>query len=70
MKCDHCGKDPGTKETGVWKGFKDADTDQHVCWKCQARHYRGKFKDPDLKGLYSEFPVMIAPAQLQLRFAR
>lgn len=62
MICFHCGKDPGTKDTGVWKGFHDKDTDQHVCWKCQARHYRTKFKDPALKGLYSEFPVMIPPA--------
>lgn len=68
MNCDHCKKDPGAKDTGVWRGFRDADTDQHVCWQCQVFHYREKFKDPELRNIYSEFPVVIPPAQLLITF--
>lgn len=67
MICEYCKKDPGNKPTGVWKGFRDADTNQLVCWKCQARHYREKFKAPDLAGMYSEMPVIGVPAQLSLQ---
>lgn len=70
MICEYCKQDPGTKNTGVWKGFEDRDTGQHVCWKCQAHHYRQKFKDHGLKNLYSEFPVVVPPAQLQILFRK
>lgn len=68
MICDHCKKDPGTKPSGVWRGFKDADTGQHVCWPCKKLHYWEKFKDPALWGIYSELPVVAPPAQLCIEF--
>lgn len=63
MICEHCKKDPGAKPTGVWRGFKDADNGQHVCWTCRHFHYREKFEDPELRNLYSELPVVVPPAQ-------
>lgn len=67
MICVHCKRDPGTKPNGVWKGFLDKDTGQLVCWKCQARHYREKFKDPELAHQYSEMPVIGVPTQLRIQ---
>lgn len=42
MKCTYCHTNPGTKKTGVWCGFRDADTGDCVCWSCRAKHYRAK----------------------------
>jgi hypothetical protein len=67
MKCDYCHQDPGAKPNGVWKGFLDKDTNQHVCWGCQPRHYHEKFKTPGQR-TYSEFPVMTYTPQLSLNF--
>lgn len=59
MTCAYCKKDPGNKAGSfVWFGFQDADTGQYVCWHCQQRHYKSKFKKPKLRGLYSEMPVV------------
>lgn len=60
--CSHCQKDPGPKTPGsiVWRGFIDNDTGQLVCSDCRARHYQSKFKNPELRGLYSELPVIIS----------
>lgn len=67
MICDYCHTDPGCKpETVIWKGFKDGDTSQHVCWNCKAAHYRAKFLKPGLANIYSELPVIIPPRQLTL----
>jgi hypothetical protein len=68
--CDYCHTDPGAKRHSetMWNGFRDADTDQLVCFKCQSKHYVTKFKKPELIGLHSEFPVIIRPAQLPINF--
>lgn len=66
MECDYCHSDPGTKPTGVWLGFLDRDTNQYVCWGCRKVHYNAKFVTPGNR-TYSEFPVVIPPAQLTLR---
>lgn len=68
MKCAYCNTDPGSKPNGVWKGFKDGETSQLVCFKCQPKHYRTKFLTPEFKGLYSEFPVISMEPQLHLKF--
>jgi hypothetical protein len=64
MKCSYCNKDPGVKENGLWKGFRDADTSQLVCFKCQAKHYQAKAKT-EFANMYSEFPVQVV-YQLEL----
>jgi len=64
MTCTYCHKNPGAKDNGLWKGFRDMDTGQLVCWKCQARHYREKNKTEHAH-LHSEFPVQ-AVHQLDL----
>lgn len=71
MICEYCKKDPGNKKPGViWKGFRDADTDQLVCWKCQPRHYLEKFKNAELAGLYSEMPVINVPDAIDTSLVR
>ncbi|MBE62740.1 MAG: hypothetical protein CMB89_10310 [Flammeovirgaceae bacterium] len=58
--CSHCGEDPGTKDGSiVWKGFLDHDTGEKCCNKCKALHYNKKFSIPELRGLYSEFPLTV-----------
>lgn len=58
--CSHCGNDPGTKEGSiVWNGFLDKDTGEKVCFNCKDLHYYKKFKNPDLAGLFTEFPITI-----------
>lgn len=60
--CDHCGSNPGTNRLGVvWRGFFDMETKEHCCNKCRTLHYQKKAKT-EHKGLYSEFPVTLAPA--------
>lgn len=61
--CHYCKKNPGLrpKSDVQWLGFLDADTQQYVCLKCKERHYTAKFRNPELIGLYSEMPVIIAP---------
>jgi len=66
MNCVYCQKDPGAKENGMWRGFRDADTNQLVCWHCQKTHYRYKFQNKLLHGQFSEFPVMALNPQLRL----
>ena len=69
MICAYCHTDPGTKKhNSIWLGFRDTDTDQHVCNECRAAHYKFKFLKKELNGLYSEFPVVIPNPQLQLRY--
>lgn len=71
MICTYCHKDPGTKKhNNLWRGFRDADTEQHVCWGCQRAHYRFKFMNKELNGLFSEFPVMIPNPQLTLPYGQ
>lgn len=70
MTCAYCKNDPGVKAPGsvVWNGFQDKDTGQYVCMPCRPRHYRAKFAKAALRGLYSEFPVVIAtPTHCQLK---
>lgn len=59
--CHVCGKDPGRKpeKPHLWHGFRDMDTRQYCCWDCRQDHYRRKFTNTKLRGLYSEMPVMI-----------
>lgn len=66
IQCAYCKLNPGAKPNGVWKGFKDGDTNQLVCWSCQALHYRTKFKTDGMRGKYSELPVMTIAPQLML----
>jgi hypothetical protein len=70
MICVYCQKDPGAKPTGIWKGFRDADTQQLVCWSCQKIHYKFKFQNKALNGLYSEFPVMTINPQLTINYGQ
>ena len=49
----------------VWAGFRDADMDIYVCNSCKRLHYMAKNKTRH-RFLYSEFPVVIPPAQLTL----
>jgi hypothetical protein len=70
MICAYCLKDPGAKSNGVWKGFRDADTSQLVCWQCQKIHYKFKFQNKLLNGLYSEFPVMTINPQLHFDYGQ
>jgi hypothetical protein len=65
MKCTYCHTNPGTKKTGVWCGFRDADTGDLVCWGCQPKHYLAKAKT-EFAGMYSELPVMSFNPQLRL----
>jgi len=60
IKCSHCNEDPGRSEKNscLWYGFFDMDTQQHVCRDCYSIHYRLK-GSTDKKGLYSEFPVQV-----------
>lgn len=69
-KCIHCLADPGNKSrtSVVWKGFKDGDTGELVCFACRSKHYRKKFKSPATYGLYSELPVINVQPQLTLHF--
>lgn len=63
-KCIHCGEDPGVKEGSVvWKGFLDQDTGEKCCTRCKPEHYRKKFKNPELRGLYSEVPLIVPPTK-------
>lgn len=64
--CSYCHRNPGIKPNGTWKGFKDADTGQHLCWACQSTHYKWKHSQKEFEGLYSEFPVMTIEPQLTL----
>lgn len=72
MICHYCQKDPGLKPGSevAWYGFRDMDMKIYVCTPCRARHYMTKNKHPDYRCLYSEFPVIIPPAQLTIRFKR
>lgn len=71
MICAHCHKDPGTKKhNSLWRGFRDGDTGQYVCDACKPAHYHFKFMNPELNGLYSEFPVMIPNSQLTLQYGK
>lgn len=58
IKCAHCGQDPGLHKPYHWQGFYDQDTRQHVCQACRSVHYKQK-AITELKGLYSEYPVII-----------
>lgn len=42
LVCDYCNQYPGTKKNGLWNGFFDAATKQHVCWTCRDHHYEVK----------------------------
>ena len=61
--CTYCKNDPGTKskDSIVWKGFLDKDTNQIVCNHCKEHHYSIKFQNTELRGLYSEFPLTVTP---------
>ena len=67
MTCTHCGKNPGVKPSGLFKGFRDADTGELVCWPCRPLHYQRKAKTAHA-GKYSEVPVMGEAVQLMLTF--
>ena len=59
-KCSHCGENPGTNEGSiVWKGFLDKDTGEKCCNTCKSWHYKNKFSNNQLRGLYSEFPLTV-----------
>lgn len=71
MICTYCNTDPGfKKDSRLWLGFKDTDTQQHVCNKCKKAHYRFKFMNKQWNGLFSEFPVMIPDPQLTIRYGQ
>ena len=58
--CDHCRKDPGPdmRNKILWNGFIDKDSNQLVCWKCRARHYKKKSRT-EFANMYTEMPVML-----------
>lgn len=59
-ECAYCGENPGVKEGSVvWNGFLDQDTGDKCCDGCKPKHYIKKFKNPKLKGLYSEVPLIV-----------
>jgi len=75
LTCDHCGDNPGVDPTnpGLWNGFYDLDTKQHVCRKCCSIHYyrkaeakgsleiktiEGKKMWRDRRATYHEMPVI------------
>jgi hypothetical protein len=68
MICAYCRTDPGAKANGVWKGFRDGDTHQYVCFGCRHAHYKFKFLNKELNGAYTEFPVMTINPQLTFNF--
>jgi hypothetical protein len=71
MICTYCHKDPGVKKhSSLWHGFRDGDTGQYVCDGCKPAHYRFKFLNKELNGLYSEFPVMIVNLQLTILYGQ
>lgn len=70
MICTYCQKDPGVKINSLWRGFRDGDTKQYVCFGCQRAHYRFKFMNKEMNGLFSELPVMIANPQLTIYYGQ
>jgi hypothetical protein len=71
MICAHCHTDPGKKKhNSLWLGFRDGDTGQYVCNGCRRAHYRFKFLNKELNGLFSEFPVMIPNPQLTINYGQ
>jgi hypothetical protein len=71
LKCTYCHTDPGTDKNGKWSGFRDADTNELVCWPCKRRHYQAKALRLGEKGMtYSEMPVINFQPQLNLNFLK
>jgi hypothetical protein len=69
IKCTYCHTDPGTDKNGKWSGFRDADTNELVCWTCKRMHYKAKFlRLGELT--YSEMPVINFTPQLNLNFLK
>ena len=68
MICHYCKTNPGLKlhSDCVWAGFRDTDMDVYVCNACKYRHYYNK-RGTEHRFLYSEFPVVMPPAQLTLK---
>lgn len=63
--CAHCGLNPGpsSKNPILWDGFKDIDTGQYCCWKCQPVHYRKK-RNGAQATTHSEIPVLLSEVEL------
>ncbi len=61
MKCNICTNEikVSKKNSALFNGFLDADTFQHVCFKCQDNHYKIKFSNIEFRGLYSEIPITL-----------
>ena len=67
MICHYCKEDPGLKRGSevIWNGFLDRDMDLRVCNRCKQLHYVVKSKTEHAHQ-YSEFPIVIPPAQLTI----
>jgi hypothetical protein len=68
MLCTYCKTNPGSKKNGLWCGFRDADTNELVCWQCKRIHYKTKFSKSNALRTYSEVPVSTVEPQLNLKF--
>lgn len=57
--CDHCKRSVAAnpRNTALWNGFYDSDTNMHVCWNCKEKYYKYKTIQLRKQGLFSEMPV-------------